>query len=111
MLLRIRATQKELLEFLVEQVVSYAQGHEGSDGNIALEILNHIRWCEVIYYPRVLLDLVMDSITAMPPALQIEWIVALPGLTADRDQAALVSHYLSVIRSVPGANSYASKCM
>ena len=46
---------------------------------IAVSVLNHIRYCEIVYSPRYLLSLLVDILCVLPHTMQIEIISALPG--------------------------------
>ena len=98
------ALQGELITFLVEKMVLLVQVEEEGDHSVgnasvvptfdsshpAIKVLNHLRWCDVIYNPRLLVESLMDAVTIFPRPIQIEIISSLPGLAADKDQHELL---------------------
>jgi hypothetical protein len=69
---------------------------------VALNILNHIRWCEVHYNPRAVLTLLLDTVEVLPKSLQIDVISALPAVASDRDHPGMVERLLEIMESQTG---------
>jgi hypothetical protein len=54
--------------------------NRSKNGDISSSIINHIRFCEMIFQPRLLLNLIMESISIVSYGIQVEIISALPGI-------------------------------
>ena len=100
--------QAELMAIIIERMIMLAQSSSGSDGicvdsaHPAMKLLNHLRWCDVIYDPKQLVDRLMEPVTILPTPFQIEIISSLPGLVADTDdQNQLVSALQDITESHP----------
>ena len=79
-LLRVQSIQSSLLRLLTQKLVEYSINIENEDNNcIAIDVLNHIKYCEVVYSPRYLLFLWVDVLPILSSAMQVEVISALPG--------------------------------
>ena len=79
-LLRVQTIQSSLLRLLTQKLVQYSMNVDSVDDHaIAIDVLNHIKYCEVVYSPRYLLFLWADVLPILSPAMQVEVISALPG--------------------------------
>ena len=72
LLLRLPVIQTTLIEFLIQRmmVLSENESEQLDSSHPALKLLNHIRWCDVIYQPKTVVELLMvrklnDKVTAM----------------------------------------------
>ncbi len=55
----------------------------------AMKLLNHLRWCDVIYDPKHLINSLLEPISILPKPFQIEIISSLPSLIPEKD----TNHY------------------
>jgi hypothetical protein len=107
MLLNVQSIQSVLMVCLVELLLEVCSddgdgegdgdsggsgGHGGSfdSDHLAMRVLNHIRWCDVIYDGRPLLDAFFGVLPALPHALQVEVVTSLPIITVDAMHSDIV---------------------
>jgi hypothetical protein len=136
LLLRLQPIQSKLIEVLVEKIIHFSSledtwplsqvvrvGGAVPPTAVAMALLNHIRWCEVLFYPKVphdsvalfvvplfvytspwsqaLTDKLLEAVPILPRAMQIEVISTLPAFANDRDHAALVTALLPMAHEPP----------
>ena len=105
LLLRIQALQEPLMGYLIEKMIELSTNTSFSENfdmaHASTKILNHIRWCDIIYDSKSLLDKLMESVPILPRSLQIELISSLPGLASDNDQIPLVCQLKEVTETIP----------
>jgi hypothetical protein len=97
LLLRIQSIQFKVMSLLIQKLVqcstmdveNHAENeaemetsntHKNGDSDFSSSIINHIRFCEIIFQPRNLLELIMESISILSYSIQVEIISALPGM-------------------------------
>ena len=107
MLLNVQSIQSALMVCLVELLLEVCDdggggadgdgggggGHGGGfdSGHLAMRVLNHIRWCDVIYDGGPLLQAFFSVLPALPHALQVEVVTSLPIVTVDAMHSGIVS--------------------
>jgi hypothetical protein len=70
LLLRIQALQIPLIQLLFMKILELATEHpesleDESYQNFQFKILNHIRWCEVLYDAETVINIMLDSIQVL----------------------------------------------
>lgn len=102
-LLRIEPLQLPLIRCLLGLLVSHA-----SDQHIPILILNHIRWCELIYDPNTVVLLFLEILPILSVhALQMEMIMSLPSIAvetlySDDMSEKIITQLQSVADATPG---------
>lgn len=97
LLLRIQSIQSKVMSLLIQKLVQCStvdvenhveneaeketsNAHIYGDSDFSSSVINHIRFCEIIFQPRNLLDLIMESISILSYSIQVEIVSALPGM-------------------------------
>ena len=109
--------QQELMTIVIERMVMLAQASGSSSSNSnrdggtgiqadsahpAMKLLNHLRWCDVIYDPKQLIERLMEPLSILPKPFQIEIISSLPSLTSEKDSHdELVRQLQEIMESFP----------
>ena len=94
------------MTFLCDRIVAYVIHNKNDDDSIqiALQVLNHLRYCDVIYEPKELMTfLLRDAIPQLPlaPTLQVEIISGIPALCPDSGKDDAIKLFLGIIDTYP----------
>jgi hypothetical protein len=102
-LLRLKPIQTQILSLLLNKIVEISimggGGLSDTMSSLSLGLLNHIRWCDVIYETSVLVRAILDVLPILLLSLQIEFITSFPGLSAEKEHELLVIRLLDVTKS------------
>jgi hypothetical protein len=108
LLSRIQLLQDILVQILVGKMlhlacdISSKTDNDIASYNVELQILNHIRWCEVLYNPYHVINLLLEAVHVLPSCLQIEIISSLPGLSTDAITGKIIEELQLIAESTPG---------
>lgn len=65
LLLRIQALQESVIEILLGKILvsaSESTEHDDTSEGLAMQILNHIRWCDVLFDPESVVNVLLEGL-------------------------------------------------
>lgn len=64
LLMRIKIIQNKVIEIIIDKIIQLSSdGNENREMNeLIIKILNHIRWCDVVYDPSKAINLLLGSV-------------------------------------------------
>eukprot|EP01041_Mallomonas_annulata_P003326 gene3326-6581_t len=104
LLMQIESIQSNLTRFLIQRLLNLTSSASSLADNVSdipINIINHIRWCDILYDSHVTLGLLLQAVEVLPQPLQIEIISAIPALVNDSESEEVVSQLLQLEDSCP----------
>lgn len=90
-LLRVRPLQRDLLGFLLEQVLNAS-----TDPSIRASIVLHLKACDVVYDPSAFTASVLEILPALDRQIQMDFIALFPSFALARDYERIVGDLMDL---------------